>query len=55
MNKEGEIMTKVMERINNINILTNVQKEIGLSKDWKKNISPKEVERIINNAFKYTC
>lgn len=46
-------MTEIIERINNIEIPLNVQKEIGLSKDWKKKISPKEVENIINSALKY--
>lgn len=53
MCKEGEIMTRVMERINSIKIPVNVQKEIGLSDDWKKKISPKKVENIFNSALKY--
>lgn len=53
MEKEGEIMTRVMEKINNIEIPTNVQREIGLSKDWKKKISPEDVKKIVNNAFKF--
>ena len=31
MQEEGEIMTRIMESINSINIPTNVQKEIGFS------------------------
>ena len=53
MIKEGEIMTRVMENINNINIPTNIQREIGLNKDWKKNISPKKVDSIVNSALKF--
>lgn len=53
MEKEGEIMTRVMEKINNIEIPTNVEREIGLSKDWKKKISPEDVKKIVNNAFKF--
>ena len=52
MKKEGEIMTKVMERIKNIDIPTNIQKEIGLKENWKEKISPKKVEKIFNNALK---
>ena len=53
MYKEGEIMPRVMNSINNINIPTNIQKEIGLSDNWKEKISPKKVEKIINNAYKF--
>ena len=53
MKKEGEIMAEVMERIKNINIPENIQKEIGLKENWKEKISPKEVERIFNSALKY--
>lgn len=53
MKKEGEIMTEVMKRINKIDIPVSVQREIGLSKNWKEKVSPKEVEKIFNNALKY--
>ncbi len=53
MKKEGEIMAEVMERIKNIDIPKNIQKEIGLKENWKEKISPKEVEKIFNNALKY--
>lgn len=53
MYKEGEIMTRVMNDINNINIPTNVRREIGLSDNWKEKISPKKVENILNSALKF--
>ncbi len=53
MKKEGEIMAEVMERIRNIDIPENIQREIGLKENWKEKISPKEVEKIFNNALKY--
>lgn len=53
MKKEGEIMTRLMENINKINIPTNIEREIGLQKDWKRNISPKMVGNIFNSALKY--
>lgn len=53
MKKEGEIMAEVMERIRNIDIPANIQKEIGLKENWKEKISPKEVEKIFNSALKY--
>lgn len=53
MKKEGEIMAEVMEKIRNIDIPTNIQKEIGLKENWKEKISPKEVEKIFNSALKY--
>ena len=53
MKKEGEIMTEVMNEINKIDIPVSMQKEIGLKENWKEKISPKEVEKIFNNALKY--
>ena len=53
MKKEGEVMTEIMEKIKNIDIPTNIQKEIGLKENWKEKISPKKVEKIFNNALKY--
>lgn len=53
MEKEGEIMMEVMKRIKDIDIPVNIQKEIGLKENWKEKISPKEVERIFNNALRY--
>jgi len=53
MKKEGEIMPRVMNNINNINIPANIRREIGLSDNWKQKISPKKVEKIINNAYRF--
>lgn len=53
MEKEGEIMTRIMDSINNVEIPTKIQKEIGLKEDWKEKISPKVVEKILNNALKF--
>ena len=46
-------MAKLMERIKNIEIPENIQREIGLKENWKEKISSKEVEKIFNNALKY--
>lgn len=46
-------MTRIIESINNINIPTNVRREIGLSEDWKTKISPKKVEKITNSALRF--
>ncbi len=51
--KEGEIMTRIMENINAINIPTHIQKEIGLNENWKDKVSPKEVENIFNKALRF--
>jgi hypothetical protein len=53
MDKKGEIMTRVIENINNINIPTNIRREIGLPDNWKEKISPKKVEKIAKSALKY--
>ena len=51
MKKEGENMTERI--INNINIPPHIEKEIGLSKDWKKNVSPGAINSIIRSAERF--
>lgn len=51
MKKEGDNMTERI--INNINIPPNIEREIGLSEDWKKDLSPKLVDSIINSAERF--
>lgn len=51
MKKEGETMTERI--INNINIPPHIEREIGLSKDWKKKVSPSAVDSIISSAEKF--
>ena len=45
--------SKAIENINNINIPTNIRREIGLPDNWKEKISPKKVEKIAKSALKY--
>ena len=40
MKKEGEIMAKIMNRVNNTYIPWNIRKEMGLSENWQDKISP---------------
>lgn len=51
MKEEGETMTERI--INNINIPPHIEREIGLSKDWKKKVSPGAVNAIISSAEKF--
>jgi len=51
MKKEGENMTERI--INDINIPPHIQREIGLKKDWKKDVSPSTVNSIIASAEKF--
>lgn len=53
MEKEGEIMTRVMNSIQGINIPTHIQKQIGLKDDWKTKVSPKNVERVVSTATRF--
>ncbi len=53
MKKEGEIMANVLNKINDINIPPQIEKAIGLKKNWKKEISPKDISTIVNSANKY--
>ena len=45
MKKEGEVMSRLMSNIQEINIPTHIQKQIGLEKNWKSKISPKSVKK----------
>lgn len=51
MKKGGEIMTKAMNRLNNIPAY--VVKELGLSENWQSNISPKQQKIAARLALKY--
>lgn len=53
MKKEGEIMAKVLNRINNVYIPWNIRREMGLSEDWQDKISPEEKKIVIKNALKF--
>lgn len=53
MSKEGEIMARVMNRINNMDIPWSVRQELGLSENWQDKISPKEKKIVIKNALKF--
>lgn len=53
MKKEGEIMPRILNQINDIKIPPQVAREIGLSENWKKSVSPKKVENIINSATRF--
>ncbi len=53
MKKEGEIMSRLMSNIQEINIPTHIQKQIGLEKNWKSKISPKSVEKVVNTANRF--
>lgn len=51
MRKGGRIMTKAMNRLNSIP--TYVVKELGLSENWQRNISPKQQKMAAKLALKY--
>lgn len=53
MIKEGEIMAKVLNRINNVYIPWDVRREIGLTENWQEKISPKEKRMVVRNALKF--
>lgn len=53
MKKEGEIMAKVLNRVNNTYIPWNIRREIGLSENWQDKISPEEKKMVVRNALKF--
>lgn len=51
MRKGGEIMTRTMNRINNIPAY--VVRELGFEENWQKNISPKQQKTTLKMAEKF--
>ena len=51
--EEGEIMEKVLNRVNNMYIPWNIRREIGLSENWQDKISPEEKKMVVRNALKF--
>ena len=54
MKKEGEIMARVLNRVNDVNIPSYVKREIGINDNWRENVSPKQRRLVfkITNKFK---
>ncbi len=53
MKKEGEIMSRVLNRIENSTIPSNVRREIGVSEDWMKKISPKQKKLVFKLTSRF--
>lgn len=53
MKKEGEIMAKVLNRVNNTYIPWDIRREIGLSENWQDKISPEKKKMVVRNALKF--
>lgn len=50
MDKEGEIMERIMNRMNEFEIPPYIQKEIGLKKNWQKKVSPEFADNTLKSA-----
>jgi len=53
MKKEEKLMERIMNKFDEFQIPPHIQKEFGLKKNWKKEISPKVAEIVLNNANKF--
>ena len=53
MKKEGEIMARVLNRIENSTIPSNVRREIGVSEDWMEKISPKQKKLVFKLTSRF--
>ena len=53
MKKEGEIMSRVMSRINSITVPSYIRREIGLKDNWQESISPATKRMAIKSALKF--
>lgn len=49
---EKAIMSKVIERINNVNIPPYMRRELGLNDNWLKSISPKKQKMVVKTALR---
>ena len=53
MKKEGEIMSRVMNRINSITVPSYIRREIGLKDNWQESISTAKQKMTIKTALKF--
>ena len=53
MNKEVDVMQRVLNNMENFKIPPHIEREIGLKKDWKKNISSEKTNAIITTANRF--
>ena len=54
MGKEGEMMARIRENFNNMEIPPHVAREIGLGANWNKDVSPKDMTAIIDTADRFS-
>lgn len=53
MKKEGEIMARAMNRMNNVAIPPYIRKELGISDNWVEKISPKQRKLTVKLANRF--
>lgn len=53
MKKEGEIMAKLMNRVNNVYIPYDIRRQMGLSENWQDKISPTKKKMVVRTALKF--
>lgn len=53
MNKEVDIMQRVLNNMEKLNIPPHIEREIGLREDWKNNISAEKTSAIISTANRF--
>jgi hypothetical protein len=46
-------MTHIKEKFDKLQLDSRIVRELGLSKDWKKQISPDFLNKVVNTAEKY--
>lgn len=54
MGKEGEMMARIRENFNNMEIPPHVAREIGLGANWNKDVSPKAMKEIVDTAHRFS-
>ena len=54
MGKEEEMMARIRENFNNMEIPQHVARDIGLGANWKKDVSPKSMKEIIDTAHRFS-
>lgn len=53
MKKEGEMMTRIINEINNVKIPPYIREEIGISDNWVDKVSPKKKKLAVKTANRF--
>lgn len=53
MKKEGEIMARVLNRVNATKIPSHIKREIGIDDNWLNKVSPKQQKIVLQLSIRF--